>query len=390
MSKYFVKPKSKIFFILILAIFIIVGLGVFVIGDEVFAQDQQAKTPQDICKDASNIWLQTYIPGGIGQCVKGFPEYLRALYNLFIGVVGILAVIMIMAGGFQWLLAAGNTQRISGAKTTIISAIMGLVLALMSYTMLSLINPKLTILQLRGIKKVTLKLALGNFCPKDGKNMVAESIGQSVQTIPADAYKISSSQAECGKTYFIQGEKGNTCDGTKCPGSKYCYERMCFEEKIFGKISCQTNDGKCVDYVHLKALCKKGNDFNVEEVGSDNTDERDVSFKIKPDYADICLGDGELKGFFMRIEVKDNGNDDDRGLASSSISDDGNYWQSNGPLNGCYDKDPDTFSPDEWNQVVQNKQLLPIDIFEENKLPLVYDIILGEREAWSVEHGHCK
>src|SRR3989338_6663093 len=56
----------------------------------------------DICaKD--EIVLQVPIPGipGIGYCVKGFPEYLEAIYNFFIGVSGILAVIMIILRWFH-------------------------------------------------------------------------------------------------------------------------------------------------------------------------------------------------------------------------------------------------------------------------------------------------
>ncbi len=104
---------------------------------------------QSVCQ-TKDIGLQISIPG-LGNKVSGFPQYIEAIYKLFIGIVGIVAVIMIMVGGFQWLIAAGSAQKISGAKTTIISAIMGLVLALTSYTIISLINPK------------ALQLAL---CPK--------------------------------------------------------------------------------------------------------------------------------------------------------------------------------------------------------------------------------
>ena len=78
------KIKYKILFKSLIVIFIVVSFGVFL-----FANQAQAA--------CEGIKLQTPIPG-IGKCVSGFPEYVQAIYRLFIGVIGILAVIMIMAG----------------------------------------------------------------------------------------------------------------------------------------------------------------------------------------------------------------------------------------------------------------------------------------------------
>jgi len=130
---------------------------------------------------------------------QGFPLYIKAMYNLFIGIVGILAVIMMMLGGFQWLFAAGNAQAISGAKTTLISAVMGLILALGSYTILSLINPALLNLSIE-VGKVDLGEGdLNNIglCPKEEK-----------QFIPF------TTKPECGTEYiFLEGEVLNRCWG---------------------------------------------------------------------------------------------------------------------------------------------------------------------------------
>jgi len=101
----------------------------------------------DSCAEGK-IALQVSVPG-IGKCVSDFPEYITTFYKFFISIVGILAVIMIMAGGFQWLMAAGNAQKITGAKTIIISAIMGLVLTFTSYTILNVLNPAVLDLKLK-------------------------------------------------------------------------------------------------------------------------------------------------------------------------------------------------------------------------------------------------
>ncbi|MBI2415210.1 MAG: D-alanyl-D-alanine carboxypeptidase family protein [Candidatus Kerfeldbacteria bacterium] len=46
-----------------------------------------------------------------------------------------------MFGGMQWVTAAGNEQKITSAKEIITSALAGLIIALLSYTILLLINP---------------------------------------------------------------------------------------------------------------------------------------------------------------------------------------------------------------------------------------------------------
>lgn len=70
-------------------------------------------------------------------------EYFGMLYKYLIGIAGILAGVMITFGGFQWLLAAGDAGKIKHARERIVNAVIGLILALGSYTVLFLVNPDL-------------------------------------------------------------------------------------------------------------------------------------------------------------------------------------------------------------------------------------------------------
>ncbi|MFA6593697.1 MAG: transglycosylase SLT domain-containing protein [Candidatus Buchananbacteria bacterium] len=74
------------------------------------------------------------------------PSYINTWYALLLGTVGILATIMVMWGGFKWLLARGDGGKITDAKSIIFSALAGLALALLSYTLISIINPNLTVI----------------------------------------------------------------------------------------------------------------------------------------------------------------------------------------------------------------------------------------------------
>ncbi|NUM25566.1 MAG: hypothetical protein HUU49_02970 [Candidatus Buchananbacteria bacterium] len=74
-------------------------------------------------------------------------QYIGAIYNYGVAVAGVLAVIMIMVGGFLWLVSAGNPNQISTAKDFITSALTGLLLALFSFIILQTVNPRLVKLE---------------------------------------------------------------------------------------------------------------------------------------------------------------------------------------------------------------------------------------------------
>lgn len=83
--------------------------------------------------------------GKITATTPDFLEYLNWLYKVLLGSTGILALIMIVAGGIMYIFAgaSGKPQDVSKAKTMILSAIAGLLLALGSWIILNTINPDL-------------------------------------------------------------------------------------------------------------------------------------------------------------------------------------------------------------------------------------------------------
>lgn len=74
-------------------------------------------------------------------------KYILAIYDYSVSLVSVLAVVMIMFGGYKWIFAAGNASSIASAKSTIFSALIGLALVLGSYMLLNTINPALTSLK---------------------------------------------------------------------------------------------------------------------------------------------------------------------------------------------------------------------------------------------------
>jgi hypothetical protein len=80
--------------------------------------------------------------------------YMSALFRLAIGAAGVLAVIMIMIGGFVWIAAAGDSGKIGAAKKMIAGAATGLLLSLGSFTFLQIVNPDIVNLQAMKVKIV--------------------------------------------------------------------------------------------------------------------------------------------------------------------------------------------------------------------------------------------
>ncbi|OGY81349.1 MAG: hypothetical protein A3F54_00965 [Candidatus Kerfeldbacteria bacterium RIFCSPHIGHO2_12_FULL_48_17] len=77
------------------------------------------------------------------ETVEDLPEYIELMYNFALSAIGIVAMIMMMWGGFKWIAAAGSSSKIGDAKDSIYNAIIGLILALLSFSLLFIINPLL-------------------------------------------------------------------------------------------------------------------------------------------------------------------------------------------------------------------------------------------------------
>ena len=70
-------------------------------------------------------------------------EYLAAVYRYGVAAAAVVAVVMIIRGGLIWTISGGNESQIDHAKDIIIKAVVGLALAVGSYTVLFTINPDL-------------------------------------------------------------------------------------------------------------------------------------------------------------------------------------------------------------------------------------------------------
>jgi hypothetical protein len=56
-----------------------------------------------------------------------------------LGLLGILALIIILLGGFRWMTSGGNEDRVAAAKKTIGAGIIGLVIIMFAYAIVAFI-----------------------------------------------------------------------------------------------------------------------------------------------------------------------------------------------------------------------------------------------------------
>ena len=93
----------------------------------------------------AQIELETALPKipGIPAPSGGLPEYINYLFVFGLGIIGVIALAVMMFGGIQYILAAGNVGKTTEAKEWIKASLTGLIIALFSYIILLTINPDL-------------------------------------------------------------------------------------------------------------------------------------------------------------------------------------------------------------------------------------------------------
>lgn len=159
-----------------------------------------------------NFDLQIPIPG-INLTKADFTSgeaialYTRGIYTFVVGLATILAVMMLVWAGVMWLTAGGDKSRVGEAQKIVTNSLVGLVLALGSYSFLAMINPELVSLKRvtpRGLGPINLEVHQdGLCCYKDGLKTRSEPLLQATVNgaAPATIYKRAklTTEIECQK-----------------------------------------------------------------------------------------------------------------------------------------------------------------------------------------------
>lgn len=80
------------------------------------------------------------LAGNFGLATNGWKDELLNIENIIRNVAIAGAVLMIVIGGFEWMISAGDPQKIASAKEKIYSAIFGLIIIALATTIASLVG----------------------------------------------------------------------------------------------------------------------------------------------------------------------------------------------------------------------------------------------------------
>lgn len=237
-------------------------------------------------KPVSDENIQLQIPLFDFSEATSLVQYIAKIYEYILIILVPLTIIMIIWGGIQWVIAAGDAGKITAAKKQIIQAFVGLFIGLFSYVILSLVG--ITQLNMPGLQKIVreeggdLFLAEpanysisvpGNlFCPKSGGTAVLPQIANG--GIGKITYRMLGKPWD--QTPPFADKDNFICDGQPCksfcPSGQLCldcsgfmsYLYLCaglkpldsFTGTIFAKANCEkisSSTATSINGIELKA-----------------------------------------------------------------------------------------------------------------------------------------
>ena len=71
---------------------------------------------------------------------KSVDNTVGSIVNVLLWVVGILSVTMIVWSGFKYITSAGDTSKLASAKSTLIYAVVGLIIAILAYAIVTFVR----------------------------------------------------------------------------------------------------------------------------------------------------------------------------------------------------------------------------------------------------------
>jgi len=69
----------------------------------------------------------------VGWGTQDLKTVVFLVINVIMGFLGIVAVVIILWGGFQWMTAGGNEDQVGSAKKTIIAGVVGLAIVIAAW-----------------------------------------------------------------------------------------------------------------------------------------------------------------------------------------------------------------------------------------------------------------
>lgn len=131
----------------VISLTVIPASATYAAVDKVDIRDAQEITATEACK----------VQGSKEECKSNnaLSNIIVTVTNVVLFLVGAVAVIMIIVGGFRYVTSNGDQNAVTGAKNTILYAIIGIVVAFLAYAAVQFIVGSLTDTSTKGNAKKT-------------------------------------------------------------------------------------------------------------------------------------------------------------------------------------------------------------------------------------------
>lgn len=123
----------------------LLAAGVLITGSmmavPVFADTTTTTSTDSTSSAGKTVGLNDYIKTDSDKD-KNLMTIVNTIINLAIGLIGLVAVVMMIIGGFQYTMSQGEAGKVKKAKDTIMYGIIGLVVAILSFAIVKFVLEK--------------------------------------------------------------------------------------------------------------------------------------------------------------------------------------------------------------------------------------------------------
>jgi hypothetical protein len=118
-------------------------LGILLVLAAPVAAQTSPEITQGLCAGVNLDVNDTNCTGG-SDAVSTINDLIRKVINLLSVIVGVVAVIMIMVGGFRYITSGGSDTGVTSAKNTILYAIIGLIIVALAQLLVRFVLRQVT------------------------------------------------------------------------------------------------------------------------------------------------------------------------------------------------------------------------------------------------------
>ena len=103
------------------------------------ALSSQSVSAQRGISEGASGGVSTTNTGNVPENIEGTDGLITQVVNILLWVIGIISVVMIIIGGIRYATSNGDSNQVTGAKNTIMYAVVGLVIAIFAYAIVNFV-----------------------------------------------------------------------------------------------------------------------------------------------------------------------------------------------------------------------------------------------------------